>query len=126
MTSDPEFITLVDAMDACWTEKRFEDLHSYLATDVVLVAPGGVARIDGVDAAIDTYRQFMANSTLQRYWTRGHVVTPRGDAAVVEYEWEMQWASEGAEHNDRGREVLVFSKRDGKWKVVWRTQIATA
>ena len=121
--TDAQFISFVNAMDACWMERRFEDLRSFLAEDSVLVAPGGQVRIEGVDAAIESYRELMSHSHVRRYATADHAITLRGNAAVVEYRWEMVWSGDGPEHNEAGREVLVLAHRDSKWRVVWRTQI---
>lgn len=58
-------------------------------------------------------------------WETGNqMVTVRGDIAVIEYSWEMAWTAGGVDHAEKGRELLVLARRDGKWRVVWRTQIA--
>lgn len=58
MTS--ELIAFIAQMDRCWLERKFDDLAGYLARDVVLVAPDGKQRIEGVDASIESYREFMS------------------------------------------------------------------
>ncbi len=121
--TNPEFVSFVAAMDRCWMEGRFEDLRAFLAEDTVLVAPGGQVRIEGLGPAIESYREFMSHSRVQRYITVDHAVTMRDDTAVIEYRWEMIWSSDEAEHDDTGREVLVLARRDGEWRVIWRTQI---
>lgn len=120
---DAEFISFVRALDECWMQGRPQDLESFLAEDVVLVAPGGKPRILGITQAIESYRQFTEYAEVSRFETYDYVVTKRGDTAIVEYEWKMTWTSSGAEHNDVGREVLVIVQREKKWQVVWRTQI---
>lgn len=115
-------IEFVDAMDWCWIDRRFEDLANYLAPDIVMVAPGGKVRLEGLDASVESYREFMARSEIRRYVTSDHVVTERGDTAVVEYSWSMSWDG-GGSHTASGREVLVLARPDGGWRVVWRTQL---
>ncbi len=121
--TNPEFVFFVEAMDRCWMEGRFEELSAFLAEDTVLVAPGGQVRIEGLGPAVESYREFMSHSHVQRYATADHAVTVRGDTAVIEYRWEMAWSGDGTEHNDAGREVLVLAHRDSKWRVIWRTQL---
>jgi ketosteroid isomerase-like protein len=118
-----DLIAFVEAMDRCWMECRYGDLESYIASDVVMVAPGGQGRIEGLDAAADSYREFKERAQVHHYRTSGHLVTQRGDAAIVEYGWDMDWDSDGSSHSATGREVLVLSRRDGNWRVVWRTQL---
>jgi len=68
-------------------------------------------------------RQFASLAKVERFQSGEHVVTTRGDAAVLEYEWEMIWVSSGERHHETGREVLVLSRRNAYWRIVWRTQI---
>lgn len=113
---------LVEAMDRCWLDNRLDDLRTYIADDVVFVAPGG-ARVAGIDAAIESYREFLSRCTVERFEPSGHTVTLRGDAAVVEYGWSMGWRDGATRHDDSGREVVVFARRRGEWKLVWRMQV---
>lgn len=121
--SDDDFIKFVEDMDRCWREGRFHDLDTYLADDVVFVAPDGKTHLEGIAAAVETYREFTVSSLVEHYVTSNYVVTQRGDTAVVEYQWSMAWTSAGVDYNDAGREVLVLGAREGSWRVVWRTQI---
>ena len=122
---DAEFVSFVESLDRCWLQGRFEDLTGFLAGDVVFVAPGGKPRVEGRKQAIESYRQFMSRAQISRFQTSDYVVTRRGDAAIVEYAWQMTWVVDQVEHSDTGRDVLVLARRDGDWRVVWRTQIPT-
>lgn len=118
-----ELIAFTKDMDRCWLERRFTELSHFVADDVVMVAPGGKHRMQSLEAAIEGYREFMNRCTVQRFQTSDYVVTQRGAAAVVEYNWDMAWNDQGAEHEARGREILVLAQRQDGWRVVWRTQI---
>jgi ketosteroid isomerase-like protein len=124
--NDAEFISFIESLDRCWMQGRLQELDAFLAEDVVLVAPGGRARIEGLAQAIETYRQFTSHAQVNRFQTSDHFITRRGDTAIVEYEWQMNWVAGEAEHNDTGRELLVLARRDENWRVVWRTQIPTS
>ena len=117
-------IPFVEAMDRCWIEHRFDDLSAFLAPDVILVSPDGKTRLTGLSAAVESYRAFMACAKIERFDSRDHVVTERGDAAIVEYRWDMAWRSDDAAHEAAGREILVLARRDGAWRIVWRTQLS--
>ncbi len=121
-----DLVAQIKAMDRCWMDGRFDDLKDHLAEDVVLVAPDGAGRLTGLANAIKSYRQFMSAATVERYKTSDHLVTLRGDTAVAEYAWDMAYSLNDMRHEEQGREVLVFARRDGGWRVVWRTQIPTA
>ena len=124
--NDAELISFTESLDLCWMQGRLQDLDAFLAEDVVFVAPGGRVRSKGIAQAIEGYRQFTSHAQIKRFETRDHIVTQRGDTAIVEYEWEMTWAAAGAEHSETGREVLVLARRTDNWRVVWRTQIPTS
>lgn len=121
-----ELISFTDHMDRCWMEGRVTDLEAFLAKDVVFVAPGGAHRSEGLAPAIESYRQFLSHARVSRFETSDRIVTLRGDAAVIEYRWQMEWTVAGSDHSERGREVLVLSRREEGWRVVWRTQIPNA
>lgn len=112
------------AMDRCWQDGRFDDLKDYLHEDVVIVAPGGGARTAGIAAAIESYHEFMGRSAVTRYETSDIIVTERGDTAIIEYRWAMDWTSDGTAHTADGREILVLNRSGEEWKAVWRMQIA--
>ena len=111
------------AMDRCWLERRFGDLEAYLATDVVFVGPDGKVRTEGLPAAVESYREFMEACRVDHYRAHDCSITQRGDAAVIEYRWEMGWSDGNDSHYGRGREILVLS-RDAGWRAIWRRQIA--
>lgn len=118
-----EIIAFTMDMDRCWMEHRFADLADYIASDVVMVAPGGKARIQGIEAAVQSYREFMSRCEVKRFRAYDHVVTQCGPAAVVEYNWDMAWSDHEAEHEASGREILMLAQRNGLWRVTWRTQL---
>jgi len=120
---DDELVTFAKDMDRCWMERRFTDLSRFIADDVVMVAPGGKHRMQGLEAAIESYREFMARSTVQHFQTSGYAVTRRGSAAVVEYDWDMAWSDQATGHQAKGREILMLARFEDGWRVVWRAQI---
>ncbi len=124
--SDAEFVSFVKALDQCWLQGHPEDLASYLAEDVVFVAPGGSVRSTGIECAIESYRQFRAQATIQSFETSDYAVTERGGTAVVEYAWRMSWAAGGKDRAETGRDILVLSLKGDAWRVIWRTQISPA
>jgi len=117
-------ISFVDAMDRCWLEHRFDDLSAFLAPDVVVVSPDGATRLKGLVAAVESYRSFMVRAKVAWFAAHDHIVTERGDAAIVEYRWDMAWRSDDAAHEASGREILVLAHRDSAWRIVWRMQLS--
>ena len=121
---EDDLVAFARNLDRCWLEQRFDELAAYLAPDIVFVAAGGAARLEGREAAVQSYRAFMERSRILRFEASGHEVTESGDAAVVEYGWDMAWESDGEEHAAQGREVLVLSRTGGRWCAIWRMQLS--
>jgi hypothetical protein len=71
--------------------------------DIIVVSPDGATRVAGLVAAVENYRAFMVRAKIAWFASRDHVVTERGDAAIVEYRWDREWRSEGAAHEATGR-----------------------
>lgn len=120
---DDELIAFAKDMDRCWIERRFTDLSGFIANDVVMVAPGGTHRMQGIEAAVESYREFTSRCEVRRFQTFDHVVTQRGPAAVIEYGWDMAWSDRGTKYEAKGREILMLALHPDGWRVVWRTQI---
>lgn len=120
---DDELIAFTRDMDRCWMERRFDDLSRFIADDVVMAAPGGKHRMEGRKTAVESYREFMGRCAVKRFQTSDYVVTRRGTAAIVEYNWDMAWSDQGTDHEAKGREILMLARREDGWRVVWRTQI---
>jgi hypothetical protein len=104
--------SIAAAINDAWVNGRFDELREYFHTDVVLAQPGLARRIVGRDALIDSYRQFAAEAAGS--FRAGEIrVDAAGDSAVT----TMPWTTD----EERGWDLLVFGKRDGRWVVVWRT-----
>jgi hypothetical protein len=104
----------VSRINDAWLNGRFDELRDYLHADVVLAQPGLARRIVGRDAVIAAYRQFAAEAA--QSFRAGEVrVDAAGDSAVT----TMPWTTD----QERGWDLLVFGKREGRWVVVWRTVV---
>ncbi len=58
---------LLAAFSRAWQERRYSDLATWLAPDMVFLLPGGNGSIGGRDAVIDSYREFMERISLTSY-----------------------------------------------------------
>lgn len=113
---------VVAGISTAWRARRVSELHDFFADDVVLIAPGARARIQGRVAVVETYREFAENTSQQDYRELDLVVDVFAATAVATYRYEIMWTRDGAQFKETGTDVLVLAKA-GKWKVVWRTII---
>ena len=48
------------------------------------------------------------------------------DVAVVYYLYETKWEMDGKIFNEKGNNVMVLARNEGKWLLIWRTLIPLA
>jgi hypothetical protein len=105
---------------AAWTECRFDELHDCFNENVVIVSPDLNRRVEGRDACIASYRDFMSQAQVDAYHEDPPTIDIWNDTAVAAYRWTMHWSMGGQSHDESGHDIFAFARRDGKWRAVWR------
>lgn len=109
-------------LSAAWRNARYDELAAALDEHVVMALPGFAGRVEGRDALVQGYRDFMQRATLTHYDEGPPDVDVWGDTAVVTCRWEMRWLDGGEENRAAGHEAFVFRRTaGGEWRAVWRT-----
>jgi uncharacterized protein (TIGR02246 family) len=108
-------------ISAAWRERRYDDLCQMFAEDMVFTLPGFSGRVEGREAIVASYREFMERVTLTAYREDGLVVDTWGDAAVASYHWDMAWLAGGVPNHETGHDVFAFRQTNGVWLAIWRT-----
>ena len=114
---------IVAQINSAWLAGRFDELRDYFHPDVVLAQPGLAKRSVGREALIASYRDFVDSATIHSFAPGEVQVDGSGDSAVTTMPWEMDYTMEGQRYQERGWDLLVFGKREGRWVVVWRTVV---
>jgi uncharacterized protein (TIGR02246 family) len=117
-----------DAVAAClqrindaWVTGDPGDMLPALHPDVVFVAPGFAEQSEGADAAVDSYRAFLAEAIVRAYVERGLRIDLVGDTAVASYAYQIEYRRKDKDELDRGHDLWVVARHDGRWVAVWRT-----
>jgi ketosteroid isomerase-like protein len=118
-----ELKKIVTAINDAWQAGRYDDLRDYFHPDVVAAQPGFAQRTVGREPLIDGYRDFMHNAVIHSFSTGETHVDHAGDSAVTTTSWSMDYEFGGQRYDERGWDLLVFGRREGKWQVVWRTVV---
>ena len=120
-----EVRALLERIDGAWRYGRWDELGACFDDRMVIVAPGFHARVEGREACVASYREFLDHSTLIRYRSEAPTVDVWGESAVATFGWEMVWESGGAPHQRTGHDVFVCrrSAEPGSWRAVWRTMV---
>jgi uncharacterized protein (TIGR02246 family) len=78
-----EIWTLIDRCNDAWTTDRPAEAGGLYADDAVLVAPGLADTVRGRDAITETYVQFVAAATVERFDVDRRSLHTFGDTAIA-------------------------------------------
>jgi uncharacterized protein (TIGR02246 family) len=116
--------SLLERLTAAWREGRTADLAALFHERVISVPPGFQLRVQGRDAVVQTYEQFVQSAEVVSYDERDVVYDTWGNTAVATYRYEMSWIMDGHRSTEAGHDVLVLARQpDGGWQIVWRTLV---
>jgi hypothetical protein len=107
-------------VERAWREGHTERLRECFHPRMQIVGPDQRVYADGIDACVESYREFAANARVLDYVATTPVVRIWEDAAVCTYSWTMRWERDGAVQADRGSDQFVFVRRDGRWLAAHR------
>ena len=110
-------------INQAWLDRRPKDLAPLLHPDMIMVFPGFSGRAEGREALVTGFVDFCDNATVHEYQESEHQVDVVGDTAVVSFKYEMVYERSGQRYRATGRDLWVFTQRDGDWLAVWRTML---
>ncbi len=110
----------LDAINQAWRERRFDDMAQFIDEDIVMKGPGLKEFGRGREAIIQSYVQFMAQSTVIAYAESNHAIDIWGDVAAATYDWEMTYEQKGETKTEKGQDMFVFAHRASGWVAILR------
>ena len=72
---------------------------------------------------IDSYREFAREATIHSFAAGEVHIDQAADSAVTTMPWTMDHELGGQRYEEKGWDLLVFGRLDGRWVVVWRTVV---
>lgn len=112
---------LVGLINDAWRNRRTGALRELFHESMTIVPPGLTEPVEGREACIKSYDDFLGVADVEEYWEASPTVETWGDTAVATFGWEMAWTMHGRSQNESGHDVFVFTRQDGRWWAVWRT-----
>jgi hypothetical protein len=120
---------LLQHITSAWREARYDDLLDAFHPRIVFSAPGFQARLEGREACIESYREFVERATVTEYVQSEPRIDTWSGTAVASCQWRMTWAAAGSTHSESGHDVFVFTRAADSprgWRAVWRTIVVGA
>ena len=117
-----ELRRVLAAISAAWQGRRYDSLAQIFADNMVFALPASSTRLEGAQAIVDSYREFMDRVTLTEYREEDPRIDIWRDTAVATFRWEMAWLAGNVPNREAGYDVFVFRRDPGaSWRAVWRT-----
>ena len=116
----------VEGINEASRKGDIEALKRFCHKDVVIVPPGFVQRAEGRDTYLKSVEDFCDTSAVLEYKVLSPKIDIFGDVAVVYYRYEKKWEMDGKTFSEKGNDVMVLSRNEGKWLPIWRTLISLA
>ena len=116
----------VSGITAAWRQGRIDALSRFYRPDVVFVQPGFGGRVEGREACVESYRDFLTAATVHDYAEDAPRVDVFGDTAIAVTHFEIDYQLEDKRHRETGHDMLVLVREEGEWRVAWRTLLPSA
>lgn len=115
---------LLRRINASWLAGDFTALAAAFHPAMVMALPGFAARVEGRERLVGSFRDFMQQATVHSFAATEPEVEVWGDTAVATFRFDIDYEIGGERSRDTGGEAMVFLREEGRWRAVWRTQIA--
>lgn len=116
-----EILKFLRRVETAWLGGRFDELRDCFRENAVLLGGDLEHRLEGRDAIVESYAQFLREARLLAFESEAPIVDVIGDAAVTVTPWEVRYEREGTIHEETGGDLLILVRENGDWKVAWRT-----
>jgi ketosteroid isomerase-like protein len=116
---------LVQRLNDAWVKGHADELASFFSENIVMVHPDFTQRTEGRANCVASYSDFCTQADIQDFKLADLAVDVFDDTAIATYSYEITYEMGGERFNDKGRDLFVFSRSNGKWQAVWRTMIVT-
>ncbi|MEO0425060.1 MAG: nuclear transport factor 2 family protein [Pseudomonadota bacterium] len=113
----------IRALNDAWLQRRWDDLAAYFDEQVVMLMPFGDEKLEGREAMMASYREFVDAATDIQLTINSIDTQDYGPTAVCHMSFEVDFTLDGEREKSEGLEVYVLHADPGQPpRVVWRTQ----
>lgn len=111
---------MVRRINELWLIQRYDDIGGFLSEQAVIAPPGFDGRIRGRAAYVQSYREYDQAATTHEFSPGEPEIDVVGDVAIAVCPFFVVYELAGRLYREHGRDLLVFSRSTGEWRVVWR------
>ncbi len=118
-----DILGTLSELNCAWRERRFEELGRFFDPHIVMKGPALKELVQGRDALVQSYADFMAQSKIIDYSESGHSTHAWGDTGAVTYDWTMTYEQKRETKRDSGQDMFIFVRRDLQWIAILRVML---
>jgi uncharacterized protein (TIGR02246 family) len=111
----------VQALNRLWTvDGTPERLAEYFAPEMVAITPTDRQRREGREACVAGWTEFVRTTKIHRWVESNPIVLmmAKDQAAVVAYDYDIDFTMGGHLIQLRGRDLMTLEKRQGRWWLI--------
>ncbi|NJL29475.1 MAG: nuclear transport factor 2 family protein [Thermoanaerobaculia bacterium] len=113
-------------LNQAWLEGRVDDLPAFFHEDVVMQLPRAGGRVEGREAMVESYRQFIEAADIHTFEIAKLQVDVFEGTAVASLEFAITYELGDTIYEETGTDLTVLSLGEEGWQVVWRTQLPSS
>lgn len=122
-TDREQIIRAIRNSNQAWASGEVAKVQELFHPAAVLVTPGFSQRLEGREAILRSYEDFIHQAVTREFEEFDHSVDLFGDSAVATYRYRVTYELNGDTRQREGSEILVFRRMGQGWQAIWRTQL---
>lgn len=111
---------IIESINNLWTNGQAEHLGPFYDDKVIHADKEFETLTSTKDELLYSFKSFCDNARINSFAESEQEIEVIGTTAVASYTWSIKYDMNAKSYDEKGKELLVFSKETGKWLVVWR------
>jgi ketosteroid isomerase-like protein len=117
--------SLLSTINEAWLKGHTERLNECFRDDAVVKGPDLQEMARGREACVKSYADFIRTAIVKEFQAFEPVIDLFSNVAVVTSPWEITYSMNDRDYHESGRDLLVFIREVGKWRVAWRSVLSS-
>ena len=115
---------VIRSINERWHAGDYDAIGRVVSDDAVIAPPHFGGRVRGRDAYVRSYIEYDQAVQTHEYLIGEPQIDIVEDSAVAVTPFRVVYEHGGEVYREHGREILVFGRAGGGWKVAWRTMLS--
>jgi ketosteroid isomerase-like protein len=117
--------SLLSRINEAWLKGHTEGLNECFHDSVVVRGPDFQEMARGREACVKSYADFIRLARVEEFQESEPSIDVIGNVAVVTSPWKISYWMNDRDYHESGRDLLVFIREVGRWRVAWRSVLSS-